>query len=262
MKFYKNGSEMAKDCGFNPATLSKTLDAYNEVSKTKKCPFGKKFFANGPWFAEDSYWVAQVTPVLHFTMGGVQIDDQSRVLGPSGPIPGLYACGEMAGGVHGANRLGGSSLLGCVVYGRVAGATASTYLLQNMSATRRLGAVASHVAGKPVQISIGAQNITISFGEGEANVAAAAEVETAAAPVKQGSYTLAEVAKHNTEKDCWVVVNGQVLDATNFLADHPGGKKAIMIYAGKDATVEFNMMHKPEVVEKYAPETVIGVLKK
>lgn len=75
-------------------------------------------------------------------------------------------------------------------------------------------------------------------------------------------YTLADVAKHTTDKDCWVVVNGQVLDATKFLPDHPGGKKAIMIYAGKDASEEFNMMHKPEVVEKYAPETVIGTLKK
>lgn len=45
-----------------------------------------------------------------------------------------------------------------------------------------------------------------------------------------------------------------MLNATSFLADHPGGKKAIMIYAGKDATEEFNMMHEKEVVVKYAPE--------
>jgi cytochrome b involved in lipid metabolism len=57
-------------------------------------------------------------------------------------------------------------------------------------------------------------------------------------------YTLADVAKHNTEKDCWVVVNGQVLNTTDFLKDHPGGKKAIMLFAGKDATEEFNMLHK------------------
>ncbi|KAJ3192062.1 hypothetical protein HDU67_005641, partial [Dinochytrium kinnereticum] len=59
------------------------------------------------------------------------------------------------------------------------------------------------------------------------------------------------------EEDCWVIVNGRVLDATHFLKDHPGGKKAILIYAGRDATEEFNMMHKPDVVDKYAPETVI-----
>ncbi len=65
-------------------------------------------------------------------------------------------------------------------------------------------------------------------------------------------YTWAEVAKHNKEDDCWVVVNGQVLDVTKFLPDHPGGKKAILLFAGKDATEEFNLLHKPEVVEKYA----------
>ncbi|RKP09846.1 cytochrome b5-like heme/steroid binding domain-containing protein [Thamnocephalis sphaerospora] len=76
-----------------------------------------------------------------------------------------------------------------------------------------------------------------------------------------GEYTAAEVAKHNKEDDCWVIVNGQVLDVTSFLPDHPGGKKAILLFAGKDATEEFNMLHKPDVVEKYAPESIIGTLK-
>ncbi|KAJ1568955.1 Osmotic growth protein 1, partial [Nowakowskiella sp. JEL0078] len=73
--------------------------------------------------SNDSFWVAIVCPVLHFTMGGIQIDEKSQVLGQNGIISGLFAAGEVAGGVHGANRLGGSSLLACVVYGRVAGAT-------------------------------------------------------------------------------------------------------------------------------------------
>jgi len=73
---------------------------------------------------------------------------------------------------------------------------------------------------------------------------------------------MAEVAKHNSKDDCWVVVNGQVLDATPFLAEHPGGAKAILLYAGKDASEEFNMIHKPDVVEKYAPEIVLGPLSK
>jgi len=52
------------------------------------------------------------------------------------------------------------------------------------------------------------------------------------------------------------------LNATSFLPKHPGGKQAILLYSGKDATEEFNMMHKPDVVQKYAPEIVIGTLKK
>lgn len=67
-----------------------------------------------------------------------------------------------------------------------------------------------------------------------------------------------DVAKHNKPTDCWVVVNGQVLDVTKFLPDHPGGGPAILLYAGKDATEEFNMLHKPEVVKKYAPDSIIG----
>jgi len=70
-----------------------------------------------------------------------------------------------------------------------------------------------------------------------------------------------EVAKHTTEKDCWVVINGQVLDATSFLDDHPGGKMAIMTFAGRDASEEFNMLHDKGVIAKYAPHTVIGSLK-
>mmetsp|Transcript_117198 Transcript_117198/g.250439 ORF Transcript_117198/g.250439 Transcript_117198/m.250439 type:complete len:81 (-) Transcript_117198:137-379(-) len=63
--------------------------------------------------------------------------------------------------------------------------------------------------------------------------------------------TEGEVAQHATEKDCWVVVGDQVYDVTNFLADHPGGKKAIMLFAGKDATEEFDMLHDRKVIKKY-----------
>lgn len=61
---------------------------------------------------DDFFHVALMTPVLHYTMGGLEIDPEAKVVGAKGtPIPGLFACGEVGGGVHGANRLGGSSLL-------------------------------------------------------------------------------------------------------------------------------------------------------
>jgi len=78
----------------------------------------------------------------------------------------------------------------------------------------------------------------------------AAAAPGALAPVVSG-ITMEEVAKHVTDDDVWVVVNGNVLDVTEFLGDHPGGKLAIMTFAGKDATEEFNMVHPPGVVEKY-----------
>ncbi|CEP64064.1 fumarate reductase LALA0_S10e01442g [Lachancea lanzarotensis] len=67
-------------------------------------------------------YVGQVTPVVHFTMGGAKIDETSRILDKADKFvaDGLYAAGEVSGGVHGANRLGGSSLLECVVFGRTA----------------------------------------------------------------------------------------------------------------------------------------------
>ena len=69
-----------------------------------------------------------------------------------------------------------------------------------------------------------------------------------------------EVAKHNRKGDVWVVLNGRILNVSNFLSLHPGGELAILTFAGKDAAAEFDMIHPPNVVEKYAPEAIFGVL--
>merc|ERR1712178_359394 len=83
----------------------------------------------GPLSADDSFHIAIVTPVIHYCMGGLKINDDSEVLGAEDKvIGGLYAGGEAAGGIHGTNRLGGNSLLDCVVYGRVAGRTAARHM--------------------------------------------------------------------------------------------------------------------------------------
>merc|ERR1719453_1350539 len=73
-----------------------------------------------------------------------------------------------------------------------------------------------------------------------------------------GGYTMEEVAKHNNKTDCWVILDGKVLNVTSFLSQHPGGELAILTFAGKDATEEFNMIHPPDVVGKYAPDAIIG----
>merc|ERR1719373_901451 len=87
---------------------------------------------------------------------------------------------------------------------------------------------------------------------------AALAVAATAAGGGGGGYTLEEVAKHTTKQDCWVVVNGEVLDVTKFLGEHPGGELAIITFAGKDASEEFNMIHPPDVIPKYAPDAIIG----
>jgi succinate dehydrogenase/fumarate reductase flavoprotein subunit len=86
----------------------------------------------GAQFPTEPFYVAIVTPVIHYCMGGLEITVEGEVKGPKGEaIPGLYAAGEIAGGVHGNNRLGGNSLLDCVVYGRVAGRAAAKYVAGN-----------------------------------------------------------------------------------------------------------------------------------
>merc|ERR1712066_1219978 len=94
---------------------------------------GKKFYHNiiqGSAVKTEPFYVAIITPVIHYCMGGLEIDADGAVLGSSGqPIKGLYCAGEVAGGVHGNNRLGGNSLLDCVVFGRVTGKAATKYIL-------------------------------------------------------------------------------------------------------------------------------------
>lgn len=165
MKRFDSGAALAKEIGIPASELEKTFKEYTSQAKAKSDPFGKKFFHNADFRMDDFFHVAIMTPVLHYTMGGSEIDPESRVVaassggeGPGAPVSGLFATGEIAGGVHGANRLGGSSLLGCVVFGRVAGDSAAAYLLQN-SATMGdrvkgcLGAVAGHL-GAPLSTTI------------------------------------------------------------------------------------------------------------
>ena len=94
---------------------------------------GKKFYHNvilGAEFAAQPYYVAIITQVIHYCLGRVEIAEKSAVLGAdSEPLPGQYAAGKVARGVHGNNRMGGSSLLDCVVSGRVAGAACAQYVL-------------------------------------------------------------------------------------------------------------------------------------
>jgi len=123
MKRFDNGvSGLAADMGVSPQVLSQTFADYNKVAETNSDPYGKKFFTNLPFNPSELLHAAIVTPIVHYTMGGLTVNEHSQVMKSDGtPILGLYAVGEVMGGVHGRNRLGGNSLLDCVVYGRVGG---------------------------------------------------------------------------------------------------------------------------------------------
>ncbi|CAG9985293.1 unnamed protein product [Clonostachys byssicola] len=274
------GKELAKEIGCTPEHLQKSFQTYNAIAEGKqKDPWGKKFFHNMPFDINDDFHVSLMEPVLHFTMGGIEINDKAQVLNQDQePFEGLYACGELAGGVHGANRLGGSSLLGCVVYGRVAGDTASNYLFQKAlqgtaGAAQRLGQISLHLdPSSPGKLTVEWANGGSGAGAGavQAQAAAPAAAPEVSAPAKpdpknfsvpEKEFTMEEVAKHNTKGDLWVVVKGVVMDLSNWLEEHPGGPQAIMNFMGRDATEEFEMLHDDEVIPKYAPEQVIGRVK-
>ncbi|EQL00985.1 flavocytochrome c [Ophiocordyceps sinensis CO18] len=283
------GKELAKEIGCSPDHLQGTFKTYNAIADGKqKDPWGKKFFHNMPLDIDDDFHVALMEPVLHFTMGGVEINDKAQVLNQDQqPFEGLYACGELAGGVHGSNRLGGSSLLGCVVYGRVAGDTASNYLFQQAlqgaaggSAAQRIGQISLHLdPSSPGRLTVewanggasgsgGQQQQLSSVGSSSAVGAPAEGGAQASKPndpksfkVPDNEFSMEEVAKHNTKEDLWVVVKGVVMDLSNWLDEHPGGPQAIMNFMGRDATEEFEMLHDDEVIPKYAPEQVIGRVK-
>lgn len=86
----------------------------------------------------------------------------------------------------------------------------------------------------------------------------------AAAPVDAGppGVTMDEVAKHNKKEDAWVVINGEAIDVTKWISIHPGGEQAIMAYLGKDATEEWNMIHKPGVRDGFCGRVAAGTVEK
>ena len=104
------------------------MNDWNEKVAAKSDPdFGRTSFANPLDTAP--FYAIKVTAGIHHTMGGVKIDTDTHVLKADGTvIPGLFAAGEVTGGVHGANRLGGTAVADIVVFGRIAGAQAAEFV--------------------------------------------------------------------------------------------------------------------------------------
>ena len=119
--------ELGKAMGVDEAAFAETMNTWNGYVEAKNDPdFGRTSFANPLNTAP--YYAIKVTAGVHHTMGGLKINTNTEVLKADGSvIPGLFAAGEVTGGVHGANRLGGNAVADFVVFGRIAGAAASKY---------------------------------------------------------------------------------------------------------------------------------------
>ena len=119
--------QLAAALGIPAVILADTVARHNEaIKKGVDADFGKPItpqmldLAKGPFYA-----IAQ-WPSVHFTMGGLRMNTNAQVIDIWGePIPKLYASGEVCGGVHGNNRLGGNAIAECIVFGRIAGKCAA-----------------------------------------------------------------------------------------------------------------------------------------
>ncbi len=120
--------ELAEQIDLDPDKFEETMNTWNGYVEKKEDPdFGRTSFTEpldqGPFYA------LKVTPGIHHTMGGLVINTKTEVLDESGEvIPGLFAAGEVTGGVHGGNRLGGTAVTDFVVYGEIAGDSSAAYV--------------------------------------------------------------------------------------------------------------------------------------
>ena len=124
--------EAADFFGIDKAGLAKTIADYNSyaadyLNNGTDTTVADREFSRNAKMAEiktGPFYIQKVVPAVHHTMGGLSIDTETRVLSPEGiVIPGLYAAGEIVGGIHGSNRLGGNALTDITVFGKLAGET-------------------------------------------------------------------------------------------------------------------------------------------
>jgi len=123
--------ELAKAMYVDAANLQASIDAYNAVVGGAEDEFGfvadntaDAEMVDGPWYA------CRKVPTVHHTMGGIHVNVESEAVSADGKvIHGLYAAGEVTGGIHGSNRLGGNAIADCMTFGRNAGTNAAKYAL-------------------------------------------------------------------------------------------------------------------------------------
>lgn len=125
-RIYKADSlaDLAKQLSMPADKLEATVAEFNKMVEAKKDPkFGRKLFDRP--IVKPPFYATPRAPSIHHTMGGLQISTNAQVLDKNGkPIPGLYAAGEVTGGIHGSNRLGGNATADVLTFGRIAAKSA------------------------------------------------------------------------------------------------------------------------------------------
>ena len=215
-------SALAEWMGLPEATVVATLRQYQKDASAGVDTYGKVSFRGLPQLDLESevFYAGIVTPVLHYCMGGITIDKEGNVLNAEGnAIPGLHAAGEVSGGVHGSNRLGGNSLLECTVYGTIVGQ----------------------------KIPVKARRIHVHHAD---------DSKTGPRTQRLRSVSLAELEEHNTPDDCWVAIHGVVYDLTDFAEEHPAGARSIHDLAGKDGTQAFAAVHSKDMLDEFEEERI------
>ena len=120
--------DLAGQIDVDPATLAETLDTWNKAVAAKKDAEFERDTGMDNDLSVAPYYAIKIAPGIHHTMGGVKIDTKAQVIDKSGnPIPGLFAAGEVTGGVHGGNRLGGNAVADIVIFGGIASDSAIEY---------------------------------------------------------------------------------------------------------------------------------------
>jgi len=213
-------NELAKFMGQDVEKIRSTLVQYQQDAGQGHDQWGKTSFRGLPTEDLDSevFFAGTVTPVLHYCMGGITIDTEGNVLDENGhKIPGLHAAGEVTGGVHGNNRLGGNSLLECTVYGTIVGK----------------------------KIPIQAHHYDPLIGPVESTT-----------QKELRDVSMEELQRHNNPEDCWVAIGGMVFDLTEFAEEHPAGAQSIHELAGKDGTAAFEAVHNAGLLDDFEDDRI------
>jgi len=208
--------------GIDVSVIRETLTHYVTDAEGESDKWGKTSFQGLPSkdFDNEVFFAGTVTPVLHYCMGGITIDTEGNVLDENKrPIPGLHAAGEVTGGVHGDNRLGGNSLLECTVFGTI--------------------------VGKKIPI--------------RARIDNKQQLPKEDAKIKPKSLDEIKddvLVQHSSNDDCWVAIHGYVYDLTNFAEEHPAGAESIYNLCGTDGTGAFQAVHNKNMLDDFEDDKV------